>query len=382
MNSSPRTPVLDRDESTLVHRAGDLAAPVAGDPADDVSLFDALNALLRFRATIITLTVCVTAAMIAFALLRPRMYTSTASFVPEATRAPTSLSGLAAQFGVTVPSQQSTESSQFYVDLLRSKSVLEVAVETPYSYVTEQGPVTKTLVQVYDPREPTPVLRREAAVKRLNRSLSTGISSKTDVITVGVSAPDPRLAQQVNARLLALLSSFNMNKRQSRAREERRFSEERLQEAKAELRVAEDRLQVFLERNRSVTNAPSLAFQEDRLRSDLLVLRQLVTMLQQTAEQARMDAVRDTPVLTVVEPADIPTRADSRGLIKFGLLGIFLGGALGVGIALVRNVLERTGTTTSPEFQEFKVLWRDARSDLTHPWRLFARNRKKRATTA
>jgi uncharacterized protein involved in exopolysaccharide biosynthesis len=382
MNPSTRTPLLERDESTLVHRAGDLGVPAGSDPADDVSLFDALNALLRFRATIITLTICVTAATIAFALLRPRTYTSQASFVPEATRAPTSLSGLAAQFGVTVPSQQSTESSQFYVDLLRSKSVLEAAVETPYSFVTEKGPVTKTLVQVYDPHETTAVLRREASVKRLNRSLGTSISSKTDVITVRVSAPDPQLAQQVNVRLLALLSNFNMSKRQSRAREERRFSEQRLQEAKAELRVAEDRLQVFLERNRSVTNAPSLAFQEDRLRSDLLVLRQLVTMLQQTAEQARMDAVRDTPVLTVVEPADVPSHHDSRGLLKFGLLGVFLGGALGVGVALARNVFERTGTTESVEFQEFRRLWREARSDLIHPWRLFARNRKKRATTA
>jgi uncharacterized protein involved in exopolysaccharide biosynthesis len=382
MNPPPRTPVLERDQSAPEHRSGAVAAPVASDPADDVSLFDALNALLRYRATIITLTVLVTAALIAFALLRPRTYTSTSSFVPESTRAPSSLSGLAAQFGVTVPTQQSTESSQFYVDLLRSKSVLEAAVETPYSYVTEAGPVKKTLVDVYDSREPTPVLRREAAVKRLLRSLSTSISSKTDVVTVRVSAPDPHLAQQVNVRLLALLSNFNMSKRQSRAREERRFSEQRLQDAKAELRVAEDRLQVFLERNRSVVNAPALAFQEDRLRSDLLVLRQLVTMLQQTAEQASMDAVRDTPVLTVVEPPDVPSRHDSRGLIKFGLLGIFLGGALGVGLALVRNVLERTGTTASEEFQEFKVLWREARSDLTHPWRLFARNRKKRASAA
>lgn len=379
MSPLPRTPSRDRDESALVNGAANLAMP---DAAEDVSLFDALNALLRFRTTVLMLTAGVAAFMIAFALLRPRTYTSTASFVPEATRAPTSLSGLAAQFGVTVPSQQSTESSQFYVDLLRSRSVLEAAVETQYSVAGERGPAKATLVQVYDPREATAELRREAAAKRLNRSLSTSISSKTDVITVRVTMPEPRLAQQVNVRLLALLSNFNMSKRQSRAREERRFSQQRLQDAKAELRVAEDRLQIFLERNRSVANAPSLAFQEDRLRSDLLVLRQLVTMLQQAAEQARMDEVRDTPVLTVVETADIPTRADPRGAIKFALLGVFLGAVLGVVVALSRNVLERTGTLDSVEFQEFRVLWREARSDLTHPWRLFTRNRRKRATTA
>ena len=382
MSPSPRTPVLERHESTQMQGAGSPGIPAGAGSADDVSLFDALNALLRFRGTIVTLTICVTAAMIAFALLRPRTYTSVASFVPETNKAPTALSGIAAQFGVTLPSQQSTESSQFYVDLLRSKSVLEAAVETPYSVVTERGPSTKTLVQVYDPSQPTAVLRREAAVKRLNRSLGTSVSPKTDVVTVRVSAPEPRLAQQVNARLLALLSNFNMNKRQSRAREERRFAEQRLQDAKAELRVAEDRLQVFLERNRSVTNAPSLAFQEDRLRADLVVLRQLVTTLQQAAEQAQIDAVRDTPVLTLIESPDVPTRPDSRGLIKFGLLGIFLGGAVGVGLALLRNVLDRTGASGSAEVEEFKLLWREARSDLSHPWRLFARNRGKRATTA
>jgi hypothetical protein len=224
MNPPPRTPVLERDQSTPEHRAGAVAVPVAPDSADDVSLFDALNALLRYRATIITLTVLVTAALIAFALLRPRMYTSTSSFVPESTRAPSSLSGLAAQFGVTVPSQQSTESSQFYVDLLRSKSVLEAAVETPYSYVTEAGPVKKTLVEVYDSREPTPVLRREAAAKRLNRSLATSISSKTDVVTgsgVG-SRSEARTAGERPA--CSRCSATQHEQAQSRAREERRFS--------------------------------------------------------------------------------------------------------------------------------------------------------------
>ena len=65
MSSSPRTPLLERDESNQVRRAGDPVVPAASDSAEDISLFDALNALLRFRSTIVTLTVCVTAAMIA-----------------------------------------------------------------------------------------------------------------------------------------------------------------------------------------------------------------------------------------------------------------------------------------------------------------------------
>ena len=65
--------------------------------------------------------------------------------------------------------------------------------------------------------------------------------------------------------MLDLVSEFNLEKRQSQAAAERKFTEERSEQARTELLDAENRLQRFLQRNRDFGNDPSLTFERDRL---------------------------------------------------------------------------------------------------------------------
>lgn len=341
----------------------------------DISALGVLNALLRHRVVILVLTLGVSAAFVGAAALRPRRFTSTSAFVPEVRRVNTNLSGIASQFGLTIPGQGGTESPEFYVDLLRSRGILEATVNTRYSFPTDSGLVSTTLVGVYQPHERTAALNAEEAMKRLNRSLRTSVSAKTTVVTLSVSAPNAVLAKAVAARLIDLLGAFNLGQRQSRARAERRFAEGRLDNAKRELRVAEDRLQAFLQANREFRNAPALVFEQERLQSDANILRQLVGNLQTAVEQARMDEVRDTPVITVVQAPNTPVEADSRGFVKLGILGAVLGLAIGMAVAWISGAARAPGTTHSAEFQEFLALRHQALTDLLHPWRAVKRRR-------
>lgn len=362
-----------------VSTAEDLSETSGLDVPEDVSLLGAVNALLRQRAVILVFALGCAGALIAFAFVRQRMHTSTSSFMPEARRTASNLSGIAAQFGLNIPGQEGSESPQFYVDLLRSPSILGAAVDTRYSFRSDTGPVSTTLIAVYHPRDASDILRRDAAIKRLDRALSTSVSAKTNVVTVSVSAPNPVLAREINARLIDLLNDFNLSRRQSGAREERRFAEQRVADVKEELRTTENRLQMFLESNREYRNSPALVFAQERLQSDVSFLRQLMTVLQQQAEQAKMEEVRDTPVITVIQPPDVPVRPDSRGVVKFGLLGLVLGAAIGIGTAFLREVLASSGVKQSTEFDEFTALRREAVSDLVHPWRALTRRRRSNA---
>jgi uncharacterized protein involved in exopolysaccharide biosynthesis len=219
----------------------------------------------------------------------------------------------------------------------------------------------------------TAALRRDAAIDRLEKDLELSPSTRTNVVNVRASASSPELAQQLNRRLLALLGEFNLRRRQSRASEERRFAEERLSSVKAELRVAEDRLQTFLQSNRDYENSPSLVFSYERLQADVVLLRQVVLTLQQSAEQAKIEEVRDTPTITLVESSSLPVRPDGRGTIKFALIGAFLGTFLGIAIAFVRETLSRPRVRATSDYEEFVRLRREALADLLHPWRAFRR---------
>jgi uncharacterized protein involved in exopolysaccharide biosynthesis len=188
------------------------------------------------------------------------------------------------------------------------------------------------------------------------------------VVRVDVTAPDPIVAQQVDSALLDQLNRFNLESRQTQAGSERRFTEARLGEVREDLRVAEDRLRAFLDQNRNYRSSPNLVFQEGRLTREVSVQQQLYLTLAQAYEQAKIEEVRDTPVITVLARPDVPVRPDARKTVLRGAIGLFLGFLLGVAIALLRAAdrgLPRTAVASD---------WRAARAavwaDVRRPWRL------------
>jgi len=344
----------------------------------ELSLLRIVNVVLRGRGLIAGSAVLVAIVVAVVGLARARTYSASASFVPQGRSGGSNLSGIAAQFGISVQSGEGMQSPQFYVDLLRSREILRDVVDTRYSVPTDTGAAHGTLADLYGIKERTPALRREAAIERLRSRLSTGVTPKTGVVTLTVTTPDAALSYQVTERLLALLNKFNLETRQSQAAAERRFAEQRLNEVKEELRAAENRLQAFLQRNRQYRNSPELQFEEDRLSREVSLRQGLYATLAQSYEQAKIDEVRDTPVITLVERPEVPVRADRRLLIQKGLLGLLAGAVVGLIIVLVRHFLPSSGTDVSDEVAEFAALRRETIGDLTHPWRPVARLLRRR----
>jgi Fuc2NAc and GlcNAc transferase len=343
-------------------------------PDSDLSVIAAVNVLLRRRVLVIGVTTCVVVALLTMALLRPRTYTSTASFMPQANRnTPGSGGGIAAQLGLSMLSTDATQSPSFYVDLLKSRGILDSTVSTRFRVRTDSGVVAATLIDLLDAKGNTRALRQDDAVRRLSRLVQSEASPKTSVVTLSVRSKDPVLAKEVAERVLTLVSTFNLRRRKSQASEERRFAEQRLVEVGQELRIAEDRLQMFLQHNRAYENSPELRFAMDRLSREVAMRQQVYTSVAQAHEQARMDEVRDTPVLTVIEQPDVPARSDPRGLIKWTAIGLVLGLGLGVALAFLREMMSRANAESGTEIDQFNTLWRDTVQDLRRPWRPVAR---------
>jgi uncharacterized protein involved in exopolysaccharide biosynthesis len=362
-------------EPPATRRPSDLspAADVGGD--SDLSLLSAVNIVLRRRSLVIGTTLLILVSIVAVTLLRPRSYTSSASFMPQTTRNPTSGGGIAAQLGLSMLATDATQSPAFYVDLLKSRGILDSTVMTRFRFQGTEGVVDAPLIDILKAKGSTAERRREAAIQSLGRAVRADPALKTGVVNLSVRASNPILAKQVADRMLELLNAFNLRRRRTQASEERRFAEERLDQARAELRVAEDRLQEFLQRNRVYASAPDLRFQEDRLSREVNMRQALYTSVGEAYEQARMDEVRDTPVITVIEQPNVPARPDSRGLLKWLVAGLIVGLGLGVGLAYLRELMESNEGEPGSEVETFHLLWRETVRDLTHPWRLVTRRR-------
>ncbi len=307
---------------------------------DEISLWEVLAVLLRRRMVIISSTLVMGVLAVAFAFLRAPSFTTATSFQPQGAEASQSqLMALASQFGVNVGGAAAL-SPAFYAELLTSREILLTAAESTY----EVEGASVRLADLLEVEEETEDLRSKEVVEWLRESaLSVQTGRETGIVTVEVTTDWPELSLQIAEGLLAEISRFNMETRQSQAASERAFIEDRVENARTDLQAAENALQQFLQANRQFENSPELQFQYERLQRNVSLRQQVYTTLVQSFEQARIAEVRDTPVLTVLQPPFMPPGPDERRAKLFLALGLVLGGMGGMVLAFVVEAFARPG---------------------------------------
>lgn len=320
---------------------GSDGAPAARDwpqAGEDLTLVGLLSFLVRHRRLILGTGLVAFLLIGIIAFVSARTYTSTARFMPQASEGALSrLSGLAATFGVSVPLSDPGSSPAFYADLLQSRDILRRTVETQYAFAVPGDSLRGTLVKLLRGRGDTPPARRDDASGKLLKSIDIKVGRETGTVDLEVTTPWAELSRQVGARMIELVSDFNLHRRQTKAGAERRFVEGRVTEAQDSLRAAEARLQGFLQRNREYRNSPQLQFEFDRLQRDVNMQQQVYTSLAQSYEAARIDEVRNTPVITLMEAPDLPAKPNPRLALLKGMLGGLVGMALGAFFAAARQ---------------------------------------------
>lgn len=330
-------------------------------------LLGALILVLRERRLIFVVTVLVTVAVIAAVLLKPRTYASTSSFTPQGRKGMSAASGLAAQFGVSLDAGDGAESPAFYADLVTSREILNVILDSVRVPQAESGAAPVALIDFLVPKKMDTLRKRAAAIDSLKLAIASAVSKKTGVVTVAVHARMPALAYAIDQRLLDEVNRFNLVGRQSQASAERQFAETRASEARQHLRDAEDALQSFLQQNRG-GNSPALEFQRDRLAREVSLRQQLYVTLSQAFEQARIDEVRDTPVVTIVERPTYPAEPQPRGLVRQAIIAMIAAFMLGAIIALLKSQFAALEQNDRGGREELGDLWRSTKEDISRLW--------------
>jgi uncharacterized protein involved in exopolysaccharide biosynthesis len=304
--------------------------------------------------------------------LRPRAWTVASAFTPQSRQTRAALSGLAAQLGVTIPGTDAAQTPQFFESVLRTRGILESVIQSTYHWHREQDSLSGTLLDFLDISPGTPDQRMARASTRVLGRLDTSFNPKTGVVRVAFTSISPEISEQVNRRFLELLDQFNRETRRTQASAERQFTERRKEEVRLELRQAEDKLLAFLQSNRGFSSSSELAFQQERLQREVALQQQVYATLAQAYEQARVEEVRDTPVITIVDPPRHPLQPDRRRLLMKTALGIFLGLTLGSIAILAKIIIEQSADEENRDLEELTRLRAEILGELRRPWRLLS----------
>ena len=321
----------------------------------EISLLSLGCVLLRWRRIVVGFGVFGAVAGFAAGITRGRVFTATAAFIPQGTEVGGvgDLAAAASQFGIRLPSSGTDLwGPAVYAELLTSNALLEpIALDTVV--VRERGGRRAALADLLRVKASTPERRTELTVRALRRILTVTDDRQLSAVRLSVTTPWPSVSLAVALELLRGVNEFNLETRKSQAAAERQFVEAQAAGADSALRAAEDRLQSFLQRNRALANSPELTFQDDRLRRAVALRQQIYTSLMQSLEGARIREVRDTPVITVLEPPHLPVIAAPRGLLRRTTLGGLGAGIVGVMIAFLAQGLVGARRAASAETQMF-----------------------------
>ena len=333
--------------------------PFEPQAAREISLLAVANLMLRRRRILFGVPFLLAFGSAIGALVRGPHYTSSSSFAIQASEDRSSrLLGLAAQFGLNLGKEAGSQSLDFYAELLKSQEVLRAAVVTRYRFAVAKGSVDTlegSLIDFYRVKRATLDERLATATDVLADHVSVNTDVQAGLVKVATTSRWPDLAVQLNRRLLDLVNDFNLRRQQTQAGQERAFVEQRMQQAQGELEAAEAELENFLQRNRRYQDSPQLVFEAARSQRRVDLRQQVYLSLAQSYEQARIEEVRNTPVITVVDSPEASVRR-SGGVLRAGALGLLVGFLLAGTWLFVLEHLVRERLEKPEEYLEFQSL--------------------------
>lgn len=292
-------------------------------------------------------------------------YVVTASFIPDGSETSGSIPGLAATFGVSLGTLGDGESLEFYAGLLRSNHILAQLLDkqVPTDSLNSSINPRMRIFELLELPNPQDELRElPGIIDELRKTISVATDLEAGVVRVTTRARSPNVAERLSRALLELVNDFNLDKRQSRARVERLWLEERLSEATNTLADAEQALQAFFESNRAgETSSPRLLFQRQSLERQVDQAFQLSVGLRESYEQARIEEIRNTPIVTVLDQPEGFAERDSR-LLTTTVLALLFGAAVAIASIFLQIYLATQREIAPTTFEHFqrsvRTLWR------------------------
>ena len=233
-------------------------------------------------------------------------YEGTVTILPEYGSKSTlsGLSQLATLAGVKVGEGAPTE---IYQNLITSESVLEPVIRKNYETKKFDHPVN--LFEYYEIENKKDGYSRTdflALFRILRGSINSKVDRFTKILDITVTMPESRLAADVVNAIVESLDEYIRTKRKSYALEQIFYLEKRTAQVRDSLTRAEERLKSFREQNRIVTHSPQLMLEQGRLLREVEILQTVYIELNKQLEIAKIDDIRETPVVNLKEPAKDP----------------------------------------------------------------------------
>jgi Uncharacterized protein involved in exopolysaccharide biosynthesis len=174
----------------------------------------------------------------------------------------------------------------------------------------------------------------------MNRNISLFHNQRDDYIKISCTMPEALPSAQLAKRSQELLQQIITDYKIQKATKKLEFIQQRYDEIKQQYNNAQEILAKFNDSNKNITTAVAKT-EHERLKNDYDLAFSLYLELAKQVEQAKIQVKEDTPEFTIIEPASVPIKKSSPGIIKMLIIFIFIGVIVGIGTVILKEMFNQ-----------------------------------------
>ena len=182
----------------------------------------------------------------------------------------------------------------------------------------------------------------ENAILEIANRISVDESS-TGLITISVLMENPKLSSMIANYIYDAIKEISNSSYSEQAVLNRKFIEQRQDIAQSALIKAEEKLRDFRTNNINVSDSPQLQLEFERLLRQVEIQTQVYITLTQQYEIARIDEVKDTPSVILLDDSITPVKKHSPRRMFIVLISTFFGAIISLVAILFKHIRRLNG---------------------------------------
>lgn len=182
-----------------------------------------------------------------------------------------------------------------------------------------------------------PSAKQVAFEQSLSRRIECEVQKKTNLITLTITMQDPVVCALVADSLIVEIKEYVVDYQTSKVRADLQGNILAFEEAREKYYEAEQRYAEAKDQNRNLI-INSMIIKLDRLSNDKKIAYSVYEQLASQVEVNKIKLREETPVVTVIEPARVPTQAASPNKLSLMMIYAFFGGFASTTAVLLKQI--------------------------------------------
>ena len=304
------------------------------------------NVLLSSKNLILIITFFFGIAGVGLSFLVDELYLARISLYP-AKENPTANLGQFQSLASTIGMNVSPNNQNFSIsDVVKSNYIYRKILDRKWTDLNEKEVslyeiwgLDKSGVSIFSKKSDTiadSAKIKEKAFSKLAKCIDVSEDRKTGLIEIYLELKDSKLAADIANFIGQQTQSYIQKENSAQANKEKTFIEDRLLIVQDELEKFEEELKNYVQSNRGYRDSPELNMYYSRIERSVESKKQVVLTLQQQLELARIEEVKRSPILHILDKAEPPATRNSPNRTTFLVVSIFIGFFLSVIIIVMK----------------------------------------------